>query len=285
MLSSSHTRQTPSAVQAVAAPPLVPHDPDAGAPAHAKFLGLRFCLWSQAEVVAAIAAAATPGRTVAYRYVVTPNSYHVVAAHDDPARLLPIYRAAWLSLCDSRIVRGLARLDRLRLPLVTGSDLVAALLAALDAAEPTGSPQRILVVGPPPAAAVALRARYPRLTFEVLPAPGGLAHDAALRRGVARACLARQWDIALLCDGCPAQETIAHLLAEEGCRSGVALCVGASIDFLTGARHRAPRLFQRLSLEWAYRLVREPRRLWRRYLVESPKILRIFIASRSRRGR
>jgi exopolysaccharide biosynthesis WecB/TagA/CpsF family protein len=78
---------------------------------------------------------------------------------------------------------------------------------------------------------------------------------------------------------------IAHKLAELGCHSGIALCVGASIDFLIRARSRAPRWLQRLSLEWAYRLAQEPGRLWRRYLVESPKILRIFIAARSRRGR
>ena len=78
---------------------------------------------------------------------------------------------------------------------------------------------------------------------------------------------------------------IAQQLAELGCQGGVALCVGAAIDFLTGARPRAPRWLQKLGLEWAYRLAREPGRLWRRYLVESPKILRIFIAARSPHGR
>jgi N-acetylglucosaminyldiphosphoundecaprenol N-acetyl-beta-D-mannosaminyltransferase len=37
-------------------------------------------------------------------------------------------------------------------------------------------------------------------------------------------------------------------------------------------------------MEWAYRLAHEPRRLWRRYLVESPKIFRIFFATRAIRG-
>ena len=148
-----------------------------------------------------------------------------------------------------------------------------------------GLPQRILVVGPPRSAEAPLRAAYPNLIFEIMPAPAALAHDAELRLAVARACMTRRWDIALLCLGCPAQEMIAHKLAELGCQSGIALCVGASIDFLTGARSRAPRWLQRLSLEWAYRLAQEPGRLWRRYLVESPKILRIFIAARSPRRR
>lgn len=260
------------------APPLVPHG---GAIVHAEFLGLPFALLTQGEVIDAI----TAGCGAPYRYVVTPNAYHVVAAHEEPVRLLPIYRAAWLSVCDSRIVRALARLDRRALPLVTGSDLVPALLARLNAQDRQGLPRRILVVGPPRGAEAALHAAYPNMIFEILPAPQGLAHDAERRLGVARACLSRRWDIALLCLGCPAQEMIAHKLAELGRQSGIVLCVGASIDFLIGARSRAPRWLQRLSLEWAYRLAREPGRLWRRYLVESPKILRIFIAARSPRGR
>lgn len=283
MVFSSNIRRTLTET-AVAAPPLVPQTPDIDAPDHAEFLGMRFCLWTQADVVAAIATHAADGGGP-YRYVVTPNSHHVVAAHDAPTCLLPIYRAAWLSLCDSRIVRALAGFDRLALPLVTGSDLVAILLATLNAGDRPGPRPRILVVGPPRSTAAALQARYPKLDFDVMPAPAGLAQDAELRLAVARACMSRQWDIALLCVGAPAQEMIAHALKELGCRAGVALCVGAAIDFLTGTTKRAPRLLQQMSLEWAYRLGREPRRLWRRYLVESPRIMRIFIANRWRHGR
>jgi exopolysaccharide biosynthesis WecB/TagA/CpsF family protein len=242
----------------------------ASPPPHADFLGLPFCLLSQQQVVRLILAA--PGAP--FRYVVTPNAYHVVAVHDDPARLLPIYRRAWLSLCDSRILRALAKLDGRALPLVTGSDLAAALLCALERVD---RPQRVLVVGPSRTAVAALRAAHPALTFDVMPAPAGLAGDAGLRLAVARGCMARSWDILLLCVGCPAQELIACQLADLGCTSGVALCVGAAIDFLTGASVRAPLWVQKLSLEWAYRLAQEPQRLWRRYLVESPRILRIFL--------
>jgi len=247
---------------------------------HADFLGMRFCLLPQAEVIGRVIEAGAP-----YRYVVTPNAYHVVAAHDEPARLLPLYRGAWLSLCDSRIVRALAWFEGRALPLVTGSDLVPALFGALNARNPSQQPKRVLVVGPPADIAAKLRVAYPNAICEVIPAPSGLARDAELRLAVARSCLERQWDILLLCVGCPAQELIAQQLAELGRSSGVALCVGASIDFITGAQIRAPRWLQKFSLEWAYRLAHEPRRLWRRYLVESPKILRIFIASRSPRGR
>jgi len=253
---------------------------------HANFLGLPFCLLASRDVLRLIV---ERGRAP-YGYVVTPNAYHVVAAHDQPGSLLPIYRGAWLSLCDSRILRALARLDGRRLPLVTGSDLAADLLAALDGCAELATVRRLLIVGPARSAEPALRAAYPRLALEVMPAQAELAQHPARRLAVAQQCLARQagdrpWDILLLCVGCPAQEQIAMLLAELGCRNGTALCVGAAVDFLSGVRVRAPRWVQQLALEWAYRLLQEPTRLWRRYLLESPRILHIFMRQRAARSR
>ena len=46
--------------------------------------------------------------------------------------------------------------------------------------------------------------------------------------------------------------------------------VGAAFDFFAGSVHQAPRWMQGAGLEWAYRLSREPRRLWRRYLISNP---------------
>ena len=44
--------------------------------------------------------------------------------------------------------------------------------------------------------------------------------------------------------------------------------IGASLDFIAGNKRRAPRVFQKAGLEWFWRLCTEPRRLWRRYLVD-----------------
>ena len=41
--------------------------------------------------------------------------------------------------------------------------------------------------------------------------------------------------------------------------------VGAAFDFLSGAKPQAPRWIQRIGMEWMFRLLSEPRRLWRRY--------------------
>ena len=248
-------------------------EPPASMP-HDEFLGLRFSRLSLADAVRAIVARCDQP----FAYVVTPNAPHIVMVHRQPQLLSAVYRGAWLSLCDSQIVRRLAALQGLALPLVTGSDLVAALLAEQDAPAPPGGRKRLLIVGPDASTERALRARYPQLHATVLGAPMGLAQNAALRQDIAQDCMRRDWDILLLCVGCPAQELIASDIARRGGHAGVALCVGASIDFLTGRSSRAPRLLQALGLEWAFRLVREPRRLWRRYLVDAPGVLRIFLA-------
>lgn len=54
--------------------------------------------------------------------------------------------------------------------------------------------------------------------------------------------------------------------------------VGAAFDFHTGRLKQSPRYLQRLGLEWAYRLYREPRRLWRRYLKNNPRFIVLALA-------
>jgi N-acetylglucosaminyldiphosphoundecaprenol N-acetyl-beta-D-mannosaminyltransferase len=54
--------------------------------------------------------------------------------------------------------------------------------------------------------------------------------------------------------------------------------VGAAFDFFTGRQRQAPVWMQRSGLEWAYRLVQQPRRLWRRYLIYNPKFALLLAA-------
>ena len=51
----------------------------------------------------------------------------------------------------------------------------------------------------------------------------------------------------------------------------VLIGVGAAFDFFAGSQKQAPRCMQRSGLEWLFRLLAEPRRLWRRYLIGNPK--------------
>jgi N-acetylglucosaminyldiphosphoundecaprenol N-acetyl-beta-D-mannosaminyltransferase len=79
-------------------------------------------------------------------------------------------------------------------------------------------------------------------------------------------------DVLVVGLGKPRQERwlAAHLPA-TGAKVGLAF--GAAGDFLAGQAKRAPKFVRRVGLEWAYRLNQEPRRLWRRYLMQGPPAL------------
>jgi len=57
----------------------------------------------------------------------------------------------------------------------------------------------------------------------------------------------------------------------------VLIGVGAAFDFLTGRKPQAPRWMQRAGLEWLFRLLTEPRRLWRRYLINNPLFVALVV--------
>jgi N-acetylglucosaminyldiphosphoundecaprenol N-acetyl-beta-D-mannosaminyltransferase len=74
--------------------------------------------------------------------------------------------------------------------------------------------------------------------------------------------------------GAPRQER--WMAEHKGRVNVVMLGVGAAFDFLAGSKRQAPRLVQTLGLEWLFRLVNEPRRLWRRYLYRNPRFVALF---------
>ncbi len=82
----------------------------------------------------------------------------------------------------------------------------------------------------------------------------------------------KRLDILLVAMGVPRQELwIARNITPEHCTLPIA--VGALLDFLSGAVPRAPLFLRRIRLEWMFRLVLEPGRLWRRYVVGNPVFL------------
>ena len=80
-----------------------------------------------------------------------------------------------------------------------------------------------------------------------------------------------------ICVGSPQQEMVAKAISERGDCVGLGLCVGASLEFITGRVKRAPKWMQKSRLEWLFRLMSEPKRLWKRYLIEGPKIFAIWM--------
>lgn len=69
--------------------------------------------------------------------------------------------------------------------------------------------------------------------------------------------------------GCPKQER--WMAAHRDRIPAVMLGVGAAFDFYGGAKRQAPKWMQAWGLEWSFRLLQEPRRLWKRYLIHNPR--------------
>jgi N-acetylglucosaminyldiphosphoundecaprenol N-acetyl-beta-D-mannosaminyltransferase len=72
--------------------------------------------------------------------------------------------------------------------------------------------------------------------------------------------------------GTPKQDLVAAELRKYSA-APVVLCVGAAFDFVARAKSRAPNWMQGLGLEWLFRLVSEPSRLWKRYMIGNPKFV------------
>jgi bacterial polymer biosynthesis proteins, WecB/TagA/CpsF family len=79
--------------------------------------------------------------------------------------------------------------------------------------------------------------------------------------------------------GCPRQEIWAY--ENRAALSMPAVCVGAAFDFHAGTVAQAPLALQRVGLEWAYRLSREPGRLWKRYALYNPMYVAMVAAQLS----
>ncbi|MEO8225469.1 MAG: WecB/TagA/CpsF family glycosyltransferase, partial [Gammaproteobacteria bacterium] len=203
-----------------------------------------------------------------YDYVVTPNVDHLIRLHDDPSFRALYGTAAWV-LLDSRFLARLLGVGRgLQLPVCTGSDLTATLLSEVISPD-----DALVLVGGTPAQARQIAARYGLRQLAHFNPPMGFIQDPAAVETCLRFIEANSpFRFCLLALGSPQQEIIAQRLKTRGIACGLALCVGASIDFLTGDERRAPPYLQRVGLEWAFRLLQSPRRLGGRYLLRGPRI-------------
>jgi N-acetylglucosaminyldiphosphoundecaprenol N-acetyl-beta-D-mannosaminyltransferase len=117
-----------------------------------------------------------------------------------------------------------------------------------------------------------LESRFPRLRIAGIYSPPFRSLSAAEDAAVVEQINAAAPDIVWIGLSTPKQE---RWMAEHRARltAPVLIGVGAAFDFLSGLKRQAPRWMQRAGLEWLFRLGSEPRRLWRRYLVNNPEFV------------
>jgi exopolysaccharide biosynthesis WecB/TagA/CpsF family protein len=228
--------------------------------------GVTFDLLDTSDVLARIDAARENGR---FSYIVTPNVDHVVR-NQSPHGIAAPYDAAWLTLCDSMPLTILAKLLGHELPRVTGSDLTA---EVFDKVLRDGD--RLAVIASHEEVVDRLRLQYPKLRIRVHVPPIGVRHNAEELLKCIDFVRAEPNDFVFLAIGSPQSEAIAYALSKSDSASGIGLCIGASLEFLTGMKRRAPRWMSETGLEWLHRLATDPRRLWRRYLYAIVPLMRL----------
>lgn len=239
-------------------------------------LGLDFADLTAEQAAAAIAARP---EGAPFAYTVTPNADHLVRLARDPA-LAALYRGAWLKLLDSRVVAGLGRLAGVKVPRVaTGSDVTALLLR-----HHLRPGERVTIIGLRPDWLPALAARHGLAPPMHHDPPMGFDRDPAAFAAAVAFARAHPARFVFLAVGSPRQERLAAAIAAAGA-TGTGLCIGASLAFLAGAEPRAPLWMRHHGLEWAFRLARDPRRLARRYLLDSPCVVPLLLRERAARGR
>jgi len=199
------------------------------------------------------------------RFVVTPNVDHTVLLQENSG-LRQAYEDASLVLADGHPVVWAARLLGKPLPgRVPGSDLVPQLFAAATA----NNPLRVFLLGAAPGvaerAAANMKQKWPGVeTVGLYSPPLGFEKNPQEEQFILQQISRVKPDVLIVGLGAPKQELWVHRHHRQ-LEAKVALCVGATIDFLAGEKRRAPRWLQCLGLEWVHRMCSEPRRLVKRY--------------------
>ncbi|MBX2809210.1 MAG: WecB/TagA/CpsF family glycosyltransferase [Cellvibrionaceae bacterium] len=198
-----------------------------------------------------------------FSYVVTPNIDHLarLAKQDVDGNYSRIYDAAFLSLCDSRIIEKLLRFRSKQIQeVIPGSTLTEHLFSSVL------NPQdKVLILGVEDHCIVKLRQQYPTLNLLHINPSMGFINRSDEVAELLDQIKQLQPNFIFLSVGSPRQEVLADKIQQHPGIGGVGLCVGASVLFLVGAEKRAPLLLQKLHLEWAYRMLQDPKRLVSRY--------------------
>lgn len=158
---------------------------------------------------------------------------------------------------------------------ISGSDLVP--LLCRKAAEKNHS---IFILGG--AEGVAERAKqnlekkYPGIKIAGTYAPPyGFESDKAELDKINKVISVAKPDILITCFGCPKQEKFIYQNYQKYDVT-VSICAGATVDFLAGHIKRAPRWMSEHGLEWFYRFLQEPKRMFKRYFIDDIKILKLI---------
>ena len=226
-------------------------------------LGIPFDHLTLAEAVRRVEAMIASSRP---HYLVTANVDFLVQARQD-VELRRILAEADLVLCDGTPLVWVSRLLGHPLPeRVAGADVAPLLIEAAARKK-----YRIFFLGGEPEvtlqAVARLQAQYPALIIAGHYSPPFQSLLEMDHEEILRWIRPAKPDVLFVSFGCPkAEKWMAMHYRSLGVP--VTIGVGATIDFLAGKKKRAPRWMRRCGTEWIFRLLQEPRRLFRRYMTD-----------------
>jgi len=207
-----------------------------------------------------------------FNFVVTPNVQHVVELNKNK-ELMGCYKQANICLCDSRVLQLISRfVNTLIKNVIPGSDLTKYMFE-----KGINRSEKIMVVGSTNEDIQIIRDKYGLTNlFHYEPPMGFINNENEIEITINR-IIGTEPVYLFLALGFPRQELLACRLKQRVNFDCFAFCIGASIDFITGKQKRAPRIWQYMKLEWLYRFLQQPRRLFRRYFVESWGLLPLIV--------
>jgi len=202
--------------------------------------------------------------------VFTPNVDHLVKLQKDP-EFYEVYKIADYITCDSQILKYISIF--LGSPIqekISGSDLFPAFYKYYgDDSEVT-----IFLLGA--AAGVAEIARDKinvkvgrEMVIDTYSPPFGFEKDEQECNYIINRINESGATVLAVGVGAPKQEKWIYKYRHKMPRVKVFLAIGATIDFEAGQKQRSPKWMSKLGIEWLHRLLSEPQRLWKRYLVDS----------------
>ncbi|HFC9287631.1 TPA: WecB/TagA/CpsF family glycosyltransferase [Clostridium perfringens] len=207
-------------------------------------------------------------------YVVTPNVDHIVKLENDK-EFQEVYKNADLILTDGMPLIWISKIKGNPIKeKISGSDFFPKLC---ERAAEKGYSIFLLgaAEGVATKAAKNLKEKYEGLNIvgTYSPSYGFEKKDDEIKMIIEMINKAKP-DILAVGLGAPKQEKFLHKYRND-LNVPISLAIGASIDFEAGNINRAPKWMQNCGLEWFYRLCKEPKRMFKRYLVDDLKIIKI----------
>nr|WP_314434380.1 WecB/TagA/CpsF family glycosyltransferase [uncultured Brevundimonas sp.] len=222
------------------------------------FAGLRFHALSLDEAVSAVAArpAGLP-----FDILITPNAEHAwLRSKDDEFNC--ISATAWLSTNDSRVLKQAARFGGVDLGFAPGAHIVDVLFQRIIASD-----EAITIIGGDESMIADLARQFRLTKIAHHNPPMGFINKPEAVAAAIDFVVTHPARFVFVAMGPPQSEKFCQRLINDGRAMGLGLCIGSSISTIIGRTPPAPQWMEDRGLVWLYRLVREPERLWKRYLL------------------